>query len=174
MIATGATAEPRDVAAAALAARYLAFVRASAGTRAERLAAEVSADVVNEVSRRVLGEPDPFPTLDALVTLAHELSLQGDDELLDSVGAGPVEDAIVERADLRPAIAERCRRSVPGWRETVRGAWVDAHVAATLPPPLDGLVTGLRDGDGDARERSTGTSRRRSKRQELARGGRRR
>jgi hypothetical protein len=136
-----------DVAGArALAERYLGFVRASTGTRSERLAAETSADVVNEVFERVLAEPDPFPTLDALVALGHELSLAGDDELLGHVAAGPLEDAIAERPDLRGRIAERCRRDVPGWRETVRGAWVEADLAVTLPQPLDGLVTALRDG----------------------------
>lgn len=148
---------PLDGAGArALAERYLAFVRASTGSRAERLAAEASADVVNELTGRVLEEPDPFPTLDALVRLAHELSLDGDDELLDGAGAGPVEDAIVERSDLRAAIAERCRRDVPGWRLAVRGAWVEADVAAMLPPPLDRLVTTL----GTVRTGSRAASRR--------------
>lgn len=161
------------VSARLLAERYLAICRASTGGRAERLVAEASADVVNEVIGRVLGEPDPFPLLDALVVLGNECSLAGDDELIERVGAGPVEDAIVERPDLRSRIAERCADAVPGWRETVQRAWADADVAATLPPPLDGLVFVLGD-VADAHERPTGSTRRPSKRQGPRDRGRRR
>ncbi|MBD5786194.1 hypothetical protein IF650_08385 [Cellulosimicrobium terreum] len=132
---------PLDAAGArALAGRYLLHSEQASGTRAERLEDEMSAFVWDEITDRVLYEPDPFPMLDALVELGYERVPVDDHAFLALVAAGPVENAVVERPDLRDAIAERCRRD-PGWHLTAQGVWVDADLAATFPEPLDGLVT---------------------------------
>ena len=174
---------PLDAAGAReLAERYLEDYLLSRGDRAERLARDTARDAWtgddvrprpwDEVCDRVLDEPDPFPALDALVALAYARTPIDDYAFLAYVSAGPVEDAVVWRSDLREAIARRCRRDV-AWRTTVRGVWVDAAEAVTLPSPLDELVTRLGSPDGDgAVARRAGKRRSPSKRQD--RQGRRR
>lgn len=171
---------PLDAAGAReLAERYLEDYLLSRGDRAERLARDVAQDPwtvddvfgpADEVCDRVLHEPDPMPLLDALVALAAARTPVDDHAFLAFVAAGPVEDALVERADLRDAIARRCRRDV-AWRTTVQGVWADAALAATFPAPLDVAVTRLGSPDG-AVARRAGKRRTPSKRQD--RQGRRR
>ncbi|WP_435737075.1 GNAT family N-acetyltransferase [Cellulosimicrobium sp. PMB13] len=169
--------EPLDTAAArALAERYLQYFLLSTGDRAARLQSASAFEVWEEVYARVAGEADPLPMLDALVALAFDRAPDDEGEFLTHVAAGPVEDAVVERPDLREGVAERCRHTDPAWRETVRGVWADAELAATFPEPLDRLVTCLGDAavndgpDGTTR----GSARRPSKRQSRAGRGRHR
>ncbi|WP_454041017.1 hypothetical protein [Cellulosimicrobium sp. Marseille-Q8652] len=169
--------EPLDAAAArALAERYLAYFLLSTGDRAARLRSASASAVREEVHARVTGEPDPFPMLDALVALAFDRVPHDEHEFLAYVAAGPVEDAVVLRPDLREAVAERCRRADPAWRETARGVWADAELAATLPEPLDRLVSsgGSTDQDDDRGGGPRQSRRRPSKRQSPAGRGRHR
>ncbi|MCB7136336.1 hypothetical protein [Cellulosimicrobium marinum] len=158
-----------DVAGArALAERYLAHHLLSSGARAERLESEASTDARDEVTERVLREPDPFPVLDALVALGFERVPVDDHAFLALVAAGPVEDALVERSDLRDAVAERCRRDA-AWHLTVQGVWADAALVPTFPPPLDSLVTTLGGSDRTGSDRPKGrvpAARRPSRRQQ--------
>lgn len=169
--------EPLDAATArALAERYLAYFLLSTGDRAARLQSASAFEVWEEVYARVAGEADPFPMLDALVALAFDRVPDDEHEFLAYVAAGPVEDAVVTRPDLREAVAERCRRDDPAWRETARGVWADAELAATFPEPLGRLVTRLGETDEqngpDRAPRQT--DRRPSKRQSAAGRGRHR
>ncbi|WP_265522883.1 hypothetical protein [Oerskovia flava] len=159
------TFAPLDAAAAReLAERYLEHFLKFTGTRAERLEDDAEIEVWDEVGDRAREEPDPLPLLDALVTLGYERVPLDDHAFLAFVAAGAVEDAVVERTDLREAIAERSRTG-PAWRLAVQDVWVDADLAVTLPAPLDELVTMLGTPDGTPGGAGRRERRRASKRQ---------
>ncbi len=129
---------PLDTAAAmALAVRYQTFVTLSGGDRPSRLASDAHVEAFLEVSDRVRVDPDPLGLLDALVVLARDADDGG--AFAGAVGAGPVEDVLTGRPELWPALAERCRAS-DAWADTVRGAWVDPDLAASMPAGLGDLV----------------------------------
>ncbi len=81
---------------------------------------------------------DPMPLLDALLDAAEEAD---DLEFLYFVAAGPIEEAIVDRPDLRESIAVRCSLDAR-WRFTVEhGVWVDEELLPSLPEVLRQLLT---------------------------------
>lgn len=80
---------------------------------------------------------DPMHLLDALLAVAEKLD---DLECLFFVAAGPIEDAILERRDVRNRVAERCRTDTR-WRFAVEhGVWVSENLLPSLPEPLSTLL----------------------------------
>jgi hypothetical protein len=109
----------------------------------ERSAPELVDSIVSD------GE-DPLPLLDALLDVAEEAD---DLDFLFFVAAGAIEDAIVERRDLRESIAVRCSLDAR-WRFTVEhGVWVDEGLLPSLPAPLNTLLAASATHSSPAPER---------------------
>jgi hypothetical protein len=119
---------PRRVAFdnADLVAAYWEAHRLARGERADRVRAEsnVAAD---EVRERITADPQ-----DGL-TLLDDL-LAADDADVAFLGAGPLEDLLVEHGpNVAQVVAERCA-TASLWRDAVSGVWLDEQEWAVVAP----------------------------------------
>ena len=112
---------------AELVANYWRAHRLSRGGREDRLLAEADASAFDEVHERVTRDPT-----DALTLIDDLLAADSADAAF--VGAGPLEDLLVEHgAAVAQLVADRCRNS-SAWQSAVAAVWLDELERSAVEP----------------------------------------